>query len=128
MRTIGWILAALGVFGLFWLVWEEDFAAPSGYLYGMPGPKEEAAYCLAVMERIREITKERGPEKLERHIDEQIGFWRARAGSVLGVGRAALSRDSSAPAVEEKAYLHLAIQDCARRAVSFYGHKFRGFT
>lgn len=128
MRIIGSLLAALGVLGLFWLVWEEDFAAPTGYLYNMPGPKEEAAYCLAVMERIREVTKEQGPVKLERHIDEQIGFWRARAGSVLGAGRAALSRDSTAPAVVETAFLHLAIQDCARRAVSFYGHKFKGFT
>ena len=124
MKAIGIVLTGLGVALLFWLTWRDGMAAPAGYPFGMPGPAEEASYCLAVSERIREITGEAADRRLEQHLDEQIAFWRDRAGSALGVGRAALARDSAAPGANEGAVLHLAIQDCALRAISFYGHRF----
>ncbi|MBK6468865.1 MAG: hypothetical protein IPL38_19015 [Rhodobacter sp.] len=124
MRIIGWFLVVLGVAGLFWQVSRSGFAAPSGYLYGMADPAGEAAYCLAVAERIREITRETGPPRLEAHVDEQIRFWRSRAGGALAKGRAALARDAAAPGVNEGAHLHLAVQDCGLRAIAFYGHRF----
>ena len=117
-------MLAIAVIGLFWMVWREGQAATSGYLYGMPTVEAEASYCLAVAERIREITRERGERALERHIDEQIVFWRSRAASAFAPGRAALSRDSHQPGVNEGAHLHLAVQDCGHRAIAFYGHRF----
>ena len=124
MRFIGFGVLAVAVIGLFWMVWREGQAAPSGYLYGMPTAEAEASYCLAVAERIREITGERGEPALERHIDEQIVFWRSRAGSAFAPGRAALARDTNQPGVNEGAHLHLAVQDCGLRAIAFYGHRF----
>ena len=124
VKLILWVLALIGLAGLTFLVWREGQGGPSRYLYAMPGPQEEAAYCLAVSERIREITRGTGREGMEWHIDEQIEFWRTRAGSALGPGRAALARDSNAPGVNEQAHLHLAVQDCALRAINFYGHRF----
>ena len=100
MRLTGWLLAALGVAGLVLLVWREGQGGPPRFLFAMPGKPEEAAYCLAVSERIREITRGAGPAGMERHLDEQIAFWRARAGSALGAGRAALARDSGRPGGE----------------------------
>ena len=108
-------------------VWWQGFAAPAGLLYGAGTEEAEAAYCLAVAERISEITGGRGDARLEAHLDEQVDFWRPRAGPRPGLGRAALARDSTAPGVNEGAHLHLAVQDCAMRAVSFYGHRFAGF-
>ena len=124
MKVIGWFLAGLGLLLLLWLVWQDGRKAPKLYLFETAGPQEEAAYCLAVSERIREITRGQGRAGMERHIDEQIGFWRQRAGSALGRGRAALASDSNAPGVNEQAHLHLAVQDCALRAINFYGHRF----
>ena len=126
MRLTGWLLAALGLAGLVLLVWREGQGGPPRFLFAMPGKPEEAAYCLAVSERIREITRGAGPAGMERHLDEQIAFWRLRAGSALGAGRAALARDSGRPGVNEQAHLHLAVQDCALRAINFYGHRFPG--
>ena len=124
MRLIGWMLAGLALAVLVLLVWRNGQDGPPQFLFDMPGPQEEAAYCLAVSERIREITRGGGRQGMELHIDEQIAFWRARAGSALGSGRAALARDSNAPGVNEQAHLHLAVQDCALRAINFYGHRF----
>jgi hypothetical protein len=124
VRIIGWTIAALGVAGLFWLVWKGGMAAPGGYLFGMASAQEEAAYCLAVAERAAEITQGRGEARLERHLDEQIEFWRDRKGDAMARGRAALARDTGAPGVNEGAHLHLAVQDCGHRAIAFYGHRF----
>lgn len=126
MRAIGIGLAAVAL-ALFATVWWQGFAAPPGLLQGTGTSEEEAAYCLAVAERISEITGGRGERLLEAHLDEQVGFWRARAGPQPWVGRAVLGRATSAPAVNEGAFLHLAVQDCAHRAISFYGHRFAGF-
>jgi hypothetical protein len=126
MKAIGIGLAAV-VLALFATVWWQGFAAPSGLMHGAETAEDEAAYCLAVAERISEITGGRGDTRLEVHLDEQVGFWRARAGPQPWVGRAALGRDSSAPGVNEGAHLHLAVQDCALRAIRFYGHSFKGF-
>lgn len=126
MKAIGIGLAAVAL-ALFATVWWQGFAAPSGLLHGAETSADEAAYCLAVVERISEITGGRGDETLERHLDEQVDFWRPRAGPQPWTGRAALGRDSSAPGVNEGAHLHLAVQECALRAVSFYGHRFTGF-
>jgi hypothetical protein len=115
---------ALAFVGLLWLVWQNGQAVPGGYLYGMEGPEGEAGYCLAVVERVREITREQGARKLERFVDEQIVFWRARVKGQAVAGRMALTRDSGAPGVNEGAHLHLAIQDCGNRAVRLYGHRF----
>ena len=108
-------------------VWWQGFAAPSGRLFGTATAEAEAAYCLAVAERISEITGGRGEARLERHLDEQVDFWRPRTGERPGTGRVALARDSTAPGVNEGAHLHLAVQDCALKAVSLYGHRFVGF-
>lgn len=126
MKAIGIGLAAVAV-ALLATVWWQGIAAPAGLLYGTGTEAAEAAYCLAVAERISEITGGRGDARLEAHLDEQVEFWRPRAGTRPGAGRVALARDSSAPGVNEGAYLHLAVQDCALRAVSFYGHRFAGF-
>ncbi len=124
MRFLGWVLAGLGVLGLFWMVRQQSLTAPSGYLYNLPDAPAEAGYCLAVMERIKEITGGQAERALERHVDEQISFWRGRAGSALGQGRAALARATNAQGVNEGAHLHLAVQDCGHRAIAFYGQRF----
>lgn len=126
MWGIGIALAAIAM-ALFATVWWQGFAAPPGLLYGSRTQEEEAAYCLAVAERIAEITRGQGDPLLEQHLDEQVDFWRQRSGSRPGLGRVALGRDSAAPGVNEGAHLHLAVQDCAHRAVSFYGHSFPTF-
>ena len=88
---------------------------------------DEAAYCLAVAERISEITRGQGDPVLEAHLDEQVALWRGHVADRSGAGRAALGRDTQSPEVNEQAHLHLAVQDCANRAVAFYGHRFAGF-
>lgn len=105
-------------------IWWQGFAAPPDGLFGADSAEGEAGYCLAVAERIGEITRGQGDPRLERHLDEQVAFWRPRAGSRPGLGRVALARDSTAPGVNEGAHLHLAVQRCALRAVSFFGHRF----
>ena len=120
-----WICAAaFGLFGVLWLVWQDGQQARTGYLFEMPNAAVEAAYCLAVVERVREITRERGAAALERFVDEQIRYWRGRTKGEMGKGRAALARDSQATGVNEGAHLHVAIQDCGQRAVRLYGAKF----
>ncbi|HLQ17588.1 MAG TPA: hypothetical protein VK146_01310 [Tabrizicola sp.] len=126
MRGIGIGLGAVAA-ALLATVWWQGFAAPPGLLYGTRTTEEEAAYCLAVAERISEVTGGRGEARLERHLDEQVDFWRPRAGPRPGQGRVALAQDSAAPGVNEGAHLHLAVQDCAYRAVGFYGHRFATF-
>lgn len=120
-------LAALCLAALAATVWWQGFAAPADLLHGAGTVEEEAAYCLAVAERISEITGGRGDRRLEVHLDEQIAFWRPRAGPRPGAGRVALGRATALPGVNEGAHLHLAVQDCARRAVGYYGHRFSGF-
>lgn len=126
MKAVGVGLAAV-VLALFGTVWWQGFAAPPGLMYGAATAEEEAAYCLAVAERISEITRGGGPATLEAHLDEQVAFWRPRSGQRPSVGRVALSRDTGLPGVNEGAHLHLAVQDCALRAVRFYGHRFPSF-
>lgn len=126
MKAIGIGLAAVTLV-LLGTVWWQGFAAPPGLMQGAGTPEEEAAYCLAVAERIAEITGGRADARLRVHLDEQIGFWRARAGPRPGLGRAMLGRATAGPGVNEGAHLHLAVQDCALRAISFYGHRFAGF-
>lgn len=126
MKGIGIGLAAVAL-ALFATVWWQGFAAPPGLMYGAASVEEEAAYCLAVAERISEITRGGGEAVLEDHLDEQVQFWRPRAGPRPSIGRIALARASSAPGVNEGAHLHLAVQDCAQRAVGYYGHRFSGF-
>lgn len=127
MRFFGWVLAALAAVGLGSLVWWQGFAAPPGHLYGMDTAEGEAAYCLAVSERIHEIVGIRGDARLRVHLDEQLAFWRPRSGTHAVQGRMALGRDLAAPGVNEGAHLHLAVQDCAWRAVGLYGHRFAAF-
>jgi hypothetical protein len=118
-------LAALALVGVFYLNWQSGHSAPSGYLYNMSSSATEAGYCMAVVERVREITHGRSKPKLEAFVDEQISFWRGRVKGAATFGRVALARDSTAPGVNEGAHLHLAIQDCGIRAVAFYGVRFR---
>jgi hypothetical protein len=127
LAWIGWGTAGFSVLaGLGWLVWVGQFAA-SEHLFGMPSAADEAAYCLAVAERISEITRGQGDPVLEAHLDEQVALWRSHVGDRSGAGRAALGRDTQSSEVNEQAHLHLAVQDCAHRAVAFYGHRFAGF-
>ncbi|MFP5478203.1 MAG: hypothetical protein ACLGIE_00735 [Alphaproteobacteria bacterium] len=122
-----WIAVGAVVLGLLATVWWQGFAEPPELLHGTTSAEAEAAYCLAVAERISEITGGRGEARLEAHLDEQVAFWRVRAGSRPGQGRVALARDTNVPGVNEGAHLHLAVQDCAHRAVAFYGHRFAAF-
>lgn len=124
VKVIGCGVLALFLGGLLWLVWREGQSGPGGYLYATAGPKEEAGYCLAVVERVREITKGQGARPLETFVDEQISFWRGRVKGQAVAGRMALAHDTGLPGVNEGAHLHLAIQDCGNRAVAFYGHRF----
>jgi hypothetical protein len=126
MKAIGIGLGAVAV-ALLATVWWQGFAAPPGLLYGATTKESEGAYCLAVSERISEITGGQGDPRLERHLDEQIDFWRPRAGPRPSLGRVALGLDTGVPGMNEGAHLHLAVQDCALRAVSFYGHRFAEF-
>lgn len=126
MKWVWGVAAILAVLALFVLVWwqGQGQAQKSGYLYDMPDAAAEAGYCLAVVERVREITHGQGERKLEAFIDEQMQVWRGRVKGAASVGRAALARDAAAPGVNEGAHLHLAIQDCGLRALRFYGAKF----
>lgn len=126
MNAIGIGLAAV-VLALFATVWWQGSSGTPGLRQGAETGEEKAGYCLAVAERISEITRGRGEPRLEAHLDEQIAFWRPRAGSRPGIGRVALARDTARPGVNEGAHLHLAVQDCALRAVTFYGYRFRSF-
>lgn len=125
MKAVGFGLVAVAL-ALAATVWWQGSDVP-GLLQGAATVEEEAAYCLAVAERISEITGGRGEAWLEAHLDEQVDFWRPRAGQRPGAGRVALGRATSVPGVNEGAHLHLAVQDCAMRAISFYGHRFAGF-
>lgn len=127
MGGLAWTGAAAAGAGLLGLVWWQGFAAPPDRLHGATSAEGEAAYCLAVAERIGEITRGSGDARLEQHLVEQVAFWRPRAGQRPGIGRVALARDTSAPGINEGAHLHVAIQDCAHRAVAFFGHRFSGF-
>lgn len=127
VKYIWIVLAVLGLAGLFWLNWKTGVtgaSAQSGYLYDMPDAATEAGYCIAVVERIREITHGRGDGRLEQFVDEQLAFWRERVAGQLSAGRVALARNTNAEGVNEGALLHLAIQDCGIHAVSFYGARF----
>jgi hypothetical protein len=120
-----WIgLASAALVGLFWLNWQTAAEPHSGYLYNMPSSQAEAGYCLAVVERVREITRGQGAPPLEAFVDEQLRFWRRRVEGKFAIGRSALARDSHAAGVNEGAHLHLAIQDCGLRAVTYYGARF----
>ncbi|AWD20961.1 hypothetical protein [Fuscovulum blasticum] len=120
---LGVLLGAALLAGLFVLVWRDGQRAPPAWLRGLPGPEAEAAFCLAVAERIDD--RSRGADaRLARFLDEQILFWRGRAGSALGAGRAALAAETADPTRPEDRALFLALQDCAWRALSFYGHRF----
>ncbi|MCB6177555.1 hypothetical protein LHP98_05350 [Rhodobacter sp. Har01] len=125
MRAIlaGLVLVA-GLAGLFYLVWQTGKAGPSAFLQGLPGPQEEAAYCLAVAERIGELARRGSDPRLDRFLDEQVEFWRGRAGNAFGAGRAALARATANPSEPEDRALFLGLQDCAWRAMAFYGQHF----
>ena len=124
MRVLAWLLAALAVAGLFFLVWQEGRRGPSDYLRGLPGPQEEAAFCLAVAERLQALAGRGGGERLDSFLDEHVEFWRLRAGSAFGAGRVALAKATADPTQPEDRALFLALQDCAWRALSMYGHRF----
>jgi len=124
MRVLGWVLAALAVAGLFFLVWQQGRHGPSDYLRGLPGPQEEAAFCLAVAERLQALAGRGGGDRLDTFLGEHVEFWRLRAGSAFGAGRAALAEATADPTQPEDRALFLALQDCAWRALSMYGHAF----
>lgn len=126
MHAVAIGLAAVAA-ALLATVWWQGSAAPEGLLHGATSAEGEAAYCLAVAERIGEITRGQGDPRLERHLDEQVDFWRPRSGPRPGAGRVALGRDTGRAGVDEGAHLHLAVQDCALRAVTFFGHRFPSF-
>ncbi|MDZ4394121.1 hypothetical protein [Cypionkella sp.] len=120
-----WAGVALAVvLGLFYLTWQAGRDTRSGYLYNMPDARAEAGYCLAVVVRVREITRGQGEARLEAFVDQQMAFWGGRVAGQTTQGRVALARDATAPGVNEGAHLHLAIQECGLRAVRFYGQSF----
>lgn len=124
LHRLFWIPVFALVLGLFWLVYVDGRKAGGGYLYATPDAATEAGYCLAVAERARELTRGQGEARLEGFVTESIDFWRTRVGKAAVAGRAALARDLAVPGVNEGAHLHLAVQDCGRRAVALYGYRF----
>ena len=124
MKRLFWIPIGALLVGLFWLVWVDGKRQPGSYLFSTPDAAVEAGYCLAVAERGRELTRGQGAAQLEAFLSENIDFWRTRVGEGAVAGRAALGADLAATGVQEQAHLHLALQDCAQRAVALYGHRF----
>lgn len=128
MGQLIWVVIAGFVAALGWFVWVDGQAAPGEYLFSLPDAQTEAGYCLAVAERVREITHGQGEPKLETFVGENIDFWRGRVRGAETRGRTALGVDLAKPGVNEGAHLHLAIQDCGNRAVALYGHRFESMT
>lgn len=124
MAKLIWVGVGLILAGLFWLVWIDGRNSPGTFLFKTPDAATEAGYCLAVAERVRELTRGQGEARLEGFVSESIDFWRGRVGDAGARGRQALGQDLSAPGVNEGALLHLAIQDCGNRAVALYGYRF----
>ena len=124
MNRLVWVPVAGLLAALFWLVWLDGKSAPGGYLFATPDAATEAGYCLAVAERGRELTYGQGERKLEQFLGESIDFWRMRVEGAGPAGHVALARDLARPGVNEGAHLHLALQDCGRRAVALYGPRF----
>ena len=124
MKWLFWVPIAALLAGVFWLVWIDGQRGPGGYLYATPDATVEAGYCLAAAERARELTYGQGDPTLEAFLSESIDYWRTRVGDAAVAGRAALGADLGRPGVEPQAHLHLALQDCGRRAVALYGHRF----
>ena len=93
------------------------------YLYGTASLAQEAAYCLAAMQRVGEITHGLGPRKLEYYLREQSAFWITRLegepmAALLAQARGALGANSHARGTNERAHLHLAVQECGLRSLS----------
>lgn len=120
----GGLLLAV-VAGLFWLVWESQFAAPAGYLFDTPTQPVEAGYCLAVAQAVGT-----GGVPVGGPISEAQDFWIARLRGYtsdmarpIAAGQAALARDM---AQTDRAWLLDAMEACMRRAIT-YGAHFRSF-
>ncbi|MCT2540096.1 hypothetical protein OE699_04590 [Sedimentimonas flavescens] len=120
----GGLLLAV-VAGLFWLVWESQFAAPAGYLFDTPTQPVEAGYCLAVAQAVGA-----GGVPVGGPISEAQDFWIARLRGYtsdmarpIAAGQAALARDM---AQTDRAWLLDAMEACMRRAIT-YGAHFRSF-
>ena len=95
----------------------------TAYLYGTASLAQEAAYCLAAMQRVGEITHGLGPRKLEYYLREQSAFWITRLegepmAALLAQARGALGTNSHARGTNEQAHLHLAVQECGLRSLS----------
>lgn len=129
------ICAGAAVLGV--MAWAAFSGAPSQerrYLYDTPTPAAEAAYCLAVAQRVGEITHGLGERRLEWFLREQTEYWVARVtrngadrvsvqgssamANVFSDGRARLMRDTQARDVNEQAHLHLALQRCGERSLA----------
>lgn len=127
MGKLIWLAIAALVMGLAWQVWLDGRAGPGVFLFDQPDAAHEAAYCLAVAERARELTHGQAAARLEAFLTENIDYWRGRVKGAAVAGRAALGANLARPGVNEGALLHLALQDCANRAVALYGHRFQSF-
>jgi hypothetical protein len=126
MRSfIGLTLAALTLGGLSYLIWAEAQVPPGGYLFATRSAEAEAGYCLAVLERVGEITRGKGDPRLEQHLTEGVAFWRGRVAGAATEGRAMLARATNAPGMDEGDLVRQALQACADRASGPYGHHFR---
>ena len=100
-----------------------EFRSKAVYLYGTASLAQEAAYCLAVMQRVGEITHGLGPRKLEYYLREQSAFWIARLegepmAALLAQARGALDTNSHARGTNEQAHLHIVVQECGLRSLS----------
>lgn len=119
-------LLVVVVAGLFWAVWESQFAAPPGYLFDAPTEAVEAGYCLAVAQEYLPAGAPVGSLQ-----DEAAQFWIGRLrrldvsgmGRAIAAGRAKLGADLKASHERDRAWFDYALDRCTRRAMN-YGARF----
>lgn len=113
---------------MFFLVWNNQFAAPPGYLLGAKSKAEEAAICFLVAQDVSS-----GGAPFGSYPDEAARFWmeRLRAmnvqiGAPLTTARQIIAVQRAADRAGATPWLVTAMDLCSRRAVVF-GARFDAF-
>ncbi|OCX59998.1 hypothetical protein BFP70_18035 [Thioclava sp. SK-1] len=129
-----WVVWGLGpgaivtVIGLFYLVWNNQFAAPAAYLFNTPTQEVEAGYCLAAFQQVQT-----GVSGAGNFISEGQQFWIKRLGSFDSdfsksavSGRAALGRDLQKIQGREREWIREVVVQCGDKSLN-YGAKYSSF-